>query len=119
MLPLAMPAYLVAYLYTDLFDYAGPVQRLLRAWFDWHSPSDYYFFDIRTLVGAAIVIAFVLFPYVYMLTRTALENQDRNLLRASRLLGCTEKTKLLSNSTAFSTARNRSIVNLSDHGNIS
>ena len=91
MLPLAMPAYLVAYLYTDLFDYAGPVQRVLRAWFDWHSPNDYYFFDIRTLGGAAIVIAFVLFPYVYMLTRTALEQQDRNLLRASRLLGCTER----------------------------
>lgn len=91
MLPLAMPAYLVAYLYTDFFDYAGPVQRLLRAWFDWHSPNDYYFFDIRTLGGAAIVIAFVLFPYVYMLTRTALEQQDRNLLRASRLLGCTER----------------------------
>lgn len=91
MLPLAMPAYLVAYLYTDLFDYAGPVQRSLRAWFDWQSPSDYYFFDIRTIGGAAVVIALVLFPYVYMLTRTAFEQQDRNLLRASRLLGCTER----------------------------
>tara|TARA_R110002167_G_C12695306_1_gene652858 strand:- start:1141 stop:2769 length:1629 start_codon:yes stop_codon:yes gene_type:complete len=91
MLPLAMPAYLVAYLYTDLFDYAGPVQRLLRAWFDWQSPNDYYFFDIRTIGGGAIVIALVLFPYVYMLTRTAFEQQDRNLLRASRLLGCTER----------------------------
>jgi iron(III) transport system permease protein len=91
MLPLAMPAYLVAYLYTDLFDYAGPVQRLLRTWFDWQSPNDYYFFDIRTIGGAAIVIALVLFPYVYMLTRTAFEQQDRNLLRASRLLGCTER----------------------------
>ena len=91
MLPLAMPAYLVAYLYTDLFDYAGPVQRLLRSWFDWQAPNDYYFFDIRTIGGAAIVIALVLFPYVYMLTRTAFEQQDRNLLRASRLLGCTER----------------------------
>ena len=91
MLPLAMPAYLVAYLYTDLFDYAGPVQRYLREWFGWQTPSDYYFFDIRTIGGAAVVIALVLFPYVYMLTRTAFENQDRNLLRASRLLGCNEK----------------------------
>ena len=91
MLPLAMPAYLVAYLYTDLFDYAGPVQRLLRAWFNWQSPNDYYFFDIRTLGGAAIVISLVMFPYVYMLTRTAFEQQDRNLLRASRLLGCSER----------------------------
>jgi iron(III) transport system permease protein len=91
MLPLAMPAYLVAYLYTDLFDYAGPVQRVLRAWFNWQSPNDYYFFDIRTIGGAAIVISLVMFPYVYMLTRTAFEQQDRNLFRASRLLGCTER----------------------------
>lgn len=87
MLPLAMPAYLVAYLYTDLFDYAGPVQRNLRAWFNWQSPDDYLFFDIRTLGGASIIIALVLFPYIYMLSRTAFEQQDQNLLRASRLLG--------------------------------
>lgn len=91
MLPLAMPAYVVAYLYTDMFDYAGPVQRALRAWFDWQSPNDYWFFDVRTLEGAATVIALVLFPYVYMLTRTAFEQQDQNLLRASRLLGCNQQ----------------------------
>jgi len=91
MLPLAMPAYLVAYLYTDLFDYAGPVQRTLRAWFDWQQPSDYWFFDIRSLGGASIIIALVLFPYVYMLARTAFEQQDQNLLRASRLLGLSTK----------------------------
>lgn len=87
MLPLAMPAYLVAYLYTDLFDYAGPVQRTLRIWFDWQSPSDYWFFDMRTLGGASIILALVLYPYVYMLARTAFEQQDQNLLKASRLLG--------------------------------
>ena len=87
MLPLAMPAYLVAYLYTDLFDYAGPVQRFLRASFHWHSPADYWFFDIRTLTGAAIMLALVLFPYVYMLARTAFENQNQQLFRASRSLG--------------------------------
>jgi iron(III) transport system permease protein len=91
MLPLAMPAYLVAYLYTDIFDYAGPVQRALRAWFSWQSPSDYWFFDIRTLGGASVIIALVLFPYVYMLARTAFEQQDQNLLRASRLLGLSAK----------------------------
>lgn len=90
-LPLAMPAYLVAYLYTDLFDYAGPVQRTLRAWFNWQSPADYWFFDMRTLTGASIIIALVLFPYVYLLTRTAFEQQDQNLLRASRLLGLSAK----------------------------
>ena len=91
LLPLAMPAYLVAYLYTDLFDYAGPVQRTLRAWFGWQSPSDYWFFDIRTLPGAAVMLALVLFPYIYMLTRGAFEQQDQNLIRASRLLGLTAK----------------------------
>jgi len=87
MLPLAMPAYLVAYLYTDLFDYAGPVQRFLRHTFGWDSPADYWFFDIRTLYGASVMISLVLFPYVYMLARTAFEQQDQNLHRASRLLG--------------------------------
>jgi len=91
LLPLAMPAYLVAYLYTDMFDYAGPIQRTLRGWFDWQSPNDYWFFDIRTLPGAAIVISLVLFPYVYMLARTAFEQQDQNLLRAGRLLGLSAK----------------------------
>lgn len=89
MLPLAMPAYLVAYLYTDLFDYAGPVQRYLREFFGWESPADYWFFDIRTLFGAGVVISLVLFPYIYMLARTAFEQQDQNLHRASRLLGLT------------------------------
>lgn len=87
MLPLSMPAYLVAYLYTDLFDYAGPVQRSLRAFYSWQSPNDYWFFDIRTLTGAAIMLALVLFPYVYMLVRTAFEYQDQQLIRASRSLG--------------------------------
>jgi len=89
MLPLAMPAYLVAYLYTDLFDYAGPVQRLLRESFNWQSPADYWFFDIRTIMGASVMLALVLFPYVYMLVRTSFECQDQNLIRASRSLGLT------------------------------
>jgi len=96
LLPLAMPAYLVAYLYTDMFDYAGPIQRTLRGWFNWQSPNDYWFFDIRTLPGAAIVISLVLYPYVYMLTRTTFEQQDQNLLRAGRLLGLSAKQSLLS-----------------------
>lgn len=91
LLPLAMPAYLVAYIYTDLFDYAGPVQRWLRASFNWQSPVDYWFFDIRTLPGAALMLALVLFPYIYMITRGAFEQQDQSLTRASRLLGLTAK----------------------------
>lgn len=87
LLPLAMPAYLIAYLYTDLFDYAGPIQRGLRTIFAWQSPADYWFFDIRSLVGASVMLALVLFPYVYMLVRTAFECQNQQLLKASRSLG--------------------------------
>ncbi|WP_448212879.1 ABC transporter permease [Colwellia sp. MEBiC06753] len=95
LLPLAMPGYLVAYLYTDLFDYAGPVQRLLRDVFSWQSASDYWFFDLRTLEGAAVILALVLYPYVYMLTRTSLELQDKNLLRAGRTLGLSAKQSIV------------------------
>ncbi|WP_254849548.1 iron ABC transporter permease [Thalassotalea sp. PP2-459] len=91
LLPLAMPAYVIAYLYTDLFDYAGPIQRYLRALFSWQSPADYWFFDLRTLTGAAVMIALVLFPYVYMLTRTAFEYQDQQLVKAARSLGLSSR----------------------------
>ncbi|WP_298443165.1 iron ABC transporter permease [uncultured Ferrimonas sp.] len=88
LLPLAMPAYLVAYVYTDLLDYAGPVQRALRHVFGWSSPSDYYFPEVRSLGGAALMLALVLFPYVFMLARTAFLEQAGNLMQASRTLGC-------------------------------
>ncbi|MGL5392081.1 MAG: iron ABC transporter permease, partial [Shewanella sp.] len=79
LLPLALPGYIVAYVYTDLLDYAGPVQRALRALFAWNSPKDYYFPDIRTLGGAACVLSLVLFPYIYLLARTAFVEQSLNL----------------------------------------
>ncbi|MCD8557408.1 MAG: iron ABC transporter permease [Shewanella xiamenensis] len=88
LLPLAMPAYIVAYVYTDLFDYAGPVQRSLRALFGWSSPQDYFFPDIRTLGGAACVLSQVLFPYIYLLARTAFMEQSLSLAHASRIMGC-------------------------------
>lgn len=87
MLPMAMPAYIVAYIYTDMFDYAGPVQIALRAWFGWQSASDYWFFDIRTVPGAATVLSLVLFPYLYLLTRTSFLEQSTSLIQASRVLG--------------------------------
>ncbi len=86
-LPLAMPAYLVAYTYTDLLDYAGPIQLWLRASFGWSSPSDYWFFDIRSLEGAALVIALVLYPYVYLMTKASFLEQNANLTQAARMLG--------------------------------
>ena len=65
MLPMAMPAYIVAYIYTDMLDYAGPVQIALRGLFGWQHASDYWFVDIRTIPGAAMVLALVLYPYLY------------------------------------------------------
>lgn len=87
MLPLAMPTYIIAYIYTDLLDYAGPIQVNLRAWFGWQSPADYWFFDIRTLPGAIVMIALVLYPYLYLIFKTALREQSFKLVQASQLMG--------------------------------
>ncbi|WP_439828127.1 ABC transporter permease [Aeromonas enteropelogenes] len=89
MLPMAMPSYIVAYVYTDLLDYSGPLQAGLRTLFDWQSPADYWFPAIRSLGGAAWVLALVLFPYVYLLTRASFLEQSVSLIHSSRLLGCT------------------------------
>nr|WP_026016728.1 iron ABC transporter permease [Catenovulum agarivorans] len=86
-LPLAMPAYIVAYTYTDLFDYAGPIQTNLRNWFGWQSATDYYFFDIRSLPGAIIVLALVLYPYVYLMVRAGFLEQQANLTHVARTMG--------------------------------
>lgn len=86
-LPLAMPAYLVAYTYTDLLDYAGPIQVALRDWFGWQSPQDYWFFDIRSIEGAAMMLALVLYPYVYLLVRASFLEQNATLTHVARTLG--------------------------------
>ena len=71
LLPAAIPAYIIAYCYTDFFEYAGPVQSVLRAAFGWQSPRDYFFPEIRSVGGAVLVMASVLYPYIYMVTRIA------------------------------------------------
>ncbi|WP_373818872.1 ABC transporter permease [Glaesserella sp.] len=86
-LPLAMPAYLIAYLYTDLLDYSGAFQELLRSIFGWQTPGDYWFPQIRTLYGACFVLALVLYPYLFLLTRVALLEQSENLLHSAKMLG--------------------------------
>jgi len=88
LLPLAMPAYVVAYVYTDLLDYAGPIQGRLRQVFQWQSPTDYYFPEVRSLGGAAVMLALVLFPYIYLLARTAFMEQSSSLTHAARVMGC-------------------------------
>lgn len=87
MLPLAMPTYIIAYVYTDLLDYAGPVQIALRKWFGWQSPDDYWFFDIRTLPGAIVMLSLVLYPYLFLIFKTALREQSFKLVQASQLMG--------------------------------
>lgn len=88
MLPMAMPSYIVAYVYTDLLDYSGPLQVGLRTLFEWSRPADYWFPAIRSLGGAAWVLALVLFPYVYLLARASFLEQSVSLIHSSRLLGC-------------------------------
>jgi iron(III) transport system permease protein len=69
-LPLAMPAYVMAYTYTDLLQFVGPVQTALRAVSGWEA-GEYWFPDVRSVGGAILMFVFVLYPYVYMLARTA------------------------------------------------
>ena len=86
LLPMAMPAYIIAYTYTGLLDFAGPVQSGLRALTGW-GYGDYWFPEIRSLGGAALMLALVLFPYVYLLTRAAFLSQSLCVLDVSRTLG--------------------------------
>lgn len=88
LLPLAMPAYVIAFVYTDLLEYAGPLQQGLRALFDWQRPADYWFPEIRSLGGAAAMLALVLYPYVYLMARSAFLEQSVAALDVSRTLGC-------------------------------
>ena len=71
LLPAAVPAYLIAYTYTDFLEYAGPVQKMLREQFGWQSARDYWFPEIRSMGGAMLVMGAVLYPYVYVMARTA------------------------------------------------
>jgi iron(III) transport system permease protein len=87
-LPLAAPAYILAYVYTELLEYYGPVQTQLRQWFAWSSANDYWFPPIRSLGGAIAMFVLVLYPYVYLLARTAFLEQSTCTLEASRSLGC-------------------------------
>lgn len=88
LLPLAAPAYLLAYAYTNMLDYFGPVQIFLRGVFGWTSIRDYWFPDVRSLWGAILMLSLVLYPYVYLLTRVAFLEQSVCTLEASRSLGC-------------------------------
>ena len=85
-LPIAMPAYVMAYVYTDFLQFSGPVQGALRALTGWRA-GDYFLPDIRSLGGAAFVLISVLYPYVYLLARTAFLEQSGSTLETARILG--------------------------------
>lgn len=89
LLPLAMPSYIIAFVYTDFLEYAGPVQGLLRDLFGWQSPRDYYFPEIRSLGGAISMMSLTLYPYVYLLSRAAFLEQSVCVIEVSRTLGKT------------------------------
>jgi iron(III) transport system permease protein len=84
LLPLAMPAYVVAYAYTDFLQYSGPLQNALRAGFGLEGRV---FPEVRSVGGAAWVFTFTLYPYVYLLARAALSERAAHLMEAARLLG--------------------------------
>jgi iron(III) transport system permease protein len=85
-LPLALPAYVLAYAYTGFLDHPGPVQTLLREVTGW-GPRDYWFPEIRSLPGAAAMLILVLYPYVYLLARAAFLQQSATAFLAARALG--------------------------------
>jgi iron(III) transport system permease protein len=82
LLPLAVPAYIIAYTYTGMLDFSSPLQTAIRAWL-----GDDWFFNIRSLPGAIVMLTLVLYPYVYLLGRTAFLEQSASIVEASRTLG--------------------------------
>ena len=85
-LPLAFPAYVLAYGYTNVLDHPGIVQTLLREVTGW-GPRGYWFPEIRSLGGAALMLTLVLYPYVYLLARAAFSAQGASTFLAARVLG--------------------------------
>jgi len=86
LLPMAIPAYIIAYTYTGMLDFAGPLQTSLREITGWDY-GDYWFPEVRSLEGAAIMMTLVLYPYIYLLARAAFVSQSLCLLEVSRSLG--------------------------------
>ncbi len=98
LLPLAMPSYIIAYTYVEIFDYSNIIQTSIRDIGGFNSARDYWFFEIRSMGGAIFVLSIVLYPYVYLTSRAAFLQQSICMLEASRMLGHTN------NSTFFKIA---------------
>ncbi|OPX54658.1 iron(III) transport system permease protein [Oceanospirillum multiglobuliferum] len=91
LLPFAVPAYVIAYVYTDMLEYSGWVQTGLRGLFGWESARDYWFPHIRSLGGAILMLSLVLYPYIFMMVRATFIEQSASLRDAARTLGCNRR----------------------------
>lgn len=88
LLPLATPTYIGAYALVDFWEYAGPFQTILRDVMGFTSASDYWFPQTRSRGAAIVVFSFSLYPYVYLLARSAFREQSSSALETARALGC-------------------------------
>lgn len=123
LLPLAMPAYIIAYSYTGLLDVSGPVQQLLREVFAWRV-GDYWFPQVRSLPSAIILMSLVLYPYVYILARTAFSEQSASMREVARIHGYTSVKYLfkvsipLARPALFTGAALAMMESLADYGTV-
>ncbi|MEH6361613.1 MAG: iron ABC transporter permease, partial [Amylibacter sp.] len=88
LLPLSIPTYIGAYALVDFWEYAGPFQTILRDIFGFASAADYWFPETRSRGAAIVVFSFSLYPYVYLLARSAFREQSSSALETARALGC-------------------------------
>ncbi len=86
LLPMAVPAFVMAYAYTDFLQFAGPVQTALREMTGWGA-REYWFPEVRSIGGAVLMLSFVLYPYVYLLARSAFLEQSDSMLEVARVCG--------------------------------
>lgn len=89
LVPLALPTYIVAYAYVDFLTYAGPLQGWLRDVMGWKTPHDYWFPEVRSMGGSIVILALVLYPYVFLTARASFLRQSTSQLEAARTLGRT------------------------------
>ncbi len=87
MLPLAIPPYVLAFVFLGLFDFSGPFQAALNGWFG----PDIWFPEVRSEGGVIFVLSMALYPYVYMLSRSAFQGQGRSIIEAARIQGLTTR----------------------------
>lgn len=91
LLPLSLPAYIMAFAYVDLLHPLGPIQGFIRELLGYSSPRQFRLPDARSMWGAILVMSMSLYPYVYFTTRAMFINQPVNLIEAARILGCTPR----------------------------